>query len=77
MSDSRTLWENLQAHYNHGVSEVEDFLRIWQAAKPLIDGQRWQETDERLHHQLENAREWRQVCLDYFRTFAEGTHPTK
>jgi len=26
---------------------------------------------------LENAREWRQVCLDYFRTFAEGGNPTK
>ena len=71
MKDGRTLWENLQAHYDHGVSEVEDFLRIWQETKPAIDGQRWREVDERLHHQLENAREWRQVCLDYFRTFAE------
>ena len=72
MRDGHTLWENMQAHYDRGVSEVEDFLRIWQEAKPYIDEQRWQETDERLHHQLENAREWRQVCLDYFRTFAEG-----
>ena len=73
MKNGSTLWENLQQHYNHGVSEVEDFLRIWQEAKPYIDTQRWQETDERLHHQLDNAREWRQVCLDYFRTFAEGS----
>ena len=72
MRDGHTLWENMQAHYDRGVSEVEDFLRIWQEAKPYIDEQRWQETDERLHHQLENAREWRQVCLDYFRTFADG-----
>ena len=71
MKDGATLWENMQAHYNRGVSEVEDFLRIWQEAKPYIDEQRWKETDERLHHQLDNAREWRKVCLDYFRTFAE------
>ena len=73
MSDGHTLWENLQRHYDHGVSEVEDFLGIWQAAKPFIDEQRWQETDERLHHQLENAREWRKVCLNYFRSFVEGS----
>ena len=72
MANGKTLWENIQAHYNHGVSEVEDFLRIWQEAKTDIDEQRWQETQERLQHQLENAREWRQVCLDYFRSFAEG-----
>jgi len=33
--------------------------------------QRRKEVDERMQHQLENAREWRKVCLDYFRTFAE------
>ena len=73
MRDGRTLWTNLQLHYDRGVAEVQDFLRIWQEAKPYIDEQRWQETDERLRHQLENAREWRQVCLDYFRSFAEGS----
>ncbi len=72
MRDGRTLWENIQSHYDQGVTEVEDFLRIWQEARPYIDEQRWKHTDERLHHQLENAREWRQVCLDYFRSFAEG-----
>lgn len=71
MKDGNTLWEDLQMHYNRGVSEVEDFCRIWQQVKPEIDEQRWQEVDKRLQHQLENAREWRKVCLDYFRTFAE------
>ena len=71
MKDGNTLWEDLQMHYNRGVNEVEDFCRIWQQVKPEIDEQRWQEVDKRLQHQLENAREWRKVCLDYFRTFAE------
>ena len=71
MKDGNTLWEDLQMHYNRGVSEVEDFCRVWQQVKPDIDEQRWQEVDKRLQHQLENAREWRKVCLDYFRTFAE------
>ena len=72
MKDGSTLWESLQKHYDHGVNEVEDFLRIWQDAKPSIDEQRWKETDERLHHQLENAREWRKVCLDYFGSFVSS-----
>ena len=67
----RTLWEEMQYRYQRGVSEVEDFVRIWQQLKPAIDDQRWQEVDAKLHQQLSNAREWQQVCIDYFRQFAE------
>ncbi len=71
MNSGRTLWEELQYRYNRGVSEVEDFCKVWQDAKPFIDEQRWQEVDERMKHQLENAREWRDVCLKYFGSFVE------
>ncbi len=71
MNSGRTLWEEMQYRYQRGVSEVEDFCRIWQECKPYVDEQRWREVDERMQHQLENAREWRDVCLKYFRTFAE------
>ena len=67
----RTLWEEMQYRYQRGVSEVEDFVRIWQQLKPVIDDQRWQEVDAKLQKQLRNAREWQQVCVDYFRQFAE------
>lgn len=65
----RTLWEEMQYRYQRGVSEVEDFVRIWQQLKPCIDDQRWQEVDAKLQKQLRNAREWQQVCTDYFATF--------
>ena len=71
LKSGNTLWEELQARYDRGVREVEDFVRIWQEAKPSIDEQRWQETNERMQHQLENAKEWRKVCLDYFGTFVK------
>ena len=71
MLSGRTLWEEIQHRYQRGVSEVEDFVRIWQQLKPAIDDQRWQEVDAKLHQQLNNAREWQQVCVDYFRQFAE------
>ena len=67
----RTLWEEMQYRYNRGVSEVEDFVSIWQEAKPSIDDQRWQEVNDKLQKQLTDAREWRDVCLNYFGQFAK------
>ena len=69
MKSGRTVYEEMQYHYKRGVSEVEDFIRIWQEAKPAIDDQRWQEVDARMQHQLENARKWRDTCLNYFGSF--------
>ena len=69
LKSGRTVYEEMQYCYGRGVKEVEDFIRIWNEAKPLIDEQRWQETDARLQHQLENAKRWQKVCLDYFGSF--------
>jgi alpha-glucuronidase len=69
LNSGRTVYEEMQWCYNRGVGEVEDFIRIWQEAKPVIDEQRWQEVDKKLQEQLDNAREWRDVCLKYFGSF--------
>ena len=66
MNSGRTLWEEMQYRYNRGVGEVEDFIKIWQEAKPCIDEQRWQEVDSLLRFQLEDAKNWRDTCLKYF-----------
>jgi len=71
MKSGRMVYEEMQFHYNRGVEEVEDFVRIWQEVKPIIDEQRWQEVNTRMQHQLENAREWRKVRLDYFGSFSK------
>ncbi len=65
----RTVYEEMEYHYTRGVNEVEDFIRIWNEAKPYIDAQRWQEVDARLQHQLQNAQHWRTTCLTYFKSF--------
>ena len=71
MKSGRTVYEEMQYRYTRGVQEVEDFIRVWNEAKPYIDEQRWQEVDARLQHQLKNAKEWRKVCLDYFGSFTK------
>ena len=70
LKSGRTVLEEMTFRYNRGVSEVEDFLRVWQDVKPQIDDQRWQEVQDRLDHQLENAQLWRKTCLDYFGSFS-------
>ncbi|MBQ3630283.1 MAG: alpha-glucuronidase [Prevotella sp.] len=72
MNSGLTLWQELQEKYNSGVRDVERFCLIWDNMKPYFkdDMQRWNEVSVRLAHQLENAREWRDVCLTYFGTFA-------
>ena len=72
LKSGRTVYEEMEDRYTRGVHEVEDFIRVWQEAKPYIDEQRWQETDARLQHQLENAKQWRKVCLDYFGSFTKN-----
>lgn len=70
LKSGRSVLEEMEFRYSRGVSEVEDFIRIWNEAKPCIDQQRWQEVDARLQHQLDNAKQWRKVCLDYFGSFS-------
>jgi alpha-glucuronidase len=70
LKSGRTVLEEMAFRYNRGVSEVEDFLRVWQEVKPFIDEQRWQEIQDRLDHQLDNAKLWRKTCLDYFGSFS-------
>ena len=71
LKSGRTVLEEMDYRYARGVKEVEDFIRIWNEAKPCIDDQRWQEVDARLQHQLENAKEWQKVCMDYFSSFTK------
>ena len=71
MKDGSTLWESLQYHYNRGVITVEQHHNLWHnLMRHHVDEQRWREVDERLEDQLQNAREWRDVCLHYFGQFA-------
>ena len=71
MKDGSTLWESLQYHYNEGVLWTEHAHNLWHTKmRHYVDEQRWREVDERLEHQADNAREWRDVCLQYFGRYA-------
>ncbi|MCI0477815.1 MAG: hypothetical protein L0Y55_16350, partial [Anaerolineales bacterium] len=70
MSSGRTLWEELRQRYDQGIAFVQTMCDMWQSLESQIDRERFEHVSQRLVHQLDNAREWRDVCLEYFGRFA-------
>jgi len=71
MRNGRTLWDNLQQHYCDGVEKVKQFKSVWNAAKPFVDAERWQHVDTLLDVQYDNACEWKDTCLKYFKSLKD------
>ncbi|CAG0937232.1 Extracellular xylan exo-alpha-(1-_2)-glucuronosidase [Thermoflexales bacterium] len=69
LHNGRTLWEELQQRYHEGVAFVEKMREVWRRLQTDIDPQRHEHVTQRLNQQLENARWWREVCLNYFGQF--------
>lgn len=71
MRSGQTLWQELCTKYEAGVKAVQDYRYIWHyKMRPYVDQERWNHVDTLLNVQLHDAREWRDVCLDYFQTFS-------
>lgn len=70
MKNGKTLWTNLCCAYNQGVKEVEGYVDLWKTMRPYIDEQRFNAVSNRLQIQLQDARQWRDVCLGYFSAFS-------
>jgi alpha-glucuronidase len=68
MPSSRTLWEELIAHYDHGVAEVAAMQAQWQSLRGLIDERRFNDVTQRLAVQHEEALWWRDACIAYFQS---------
>jgi len=75
MHTGRTLWAELCRKYYAGVDSVRWMQRRWNALRPAIDPERWQQVDMRLAIQEKNAVEWRNACLLYFQTFSRQPLP--
>ena len=66
MRDGRTLWEALVAHYDRGVTQVEEMRTTWAGLQGYVDEERWARTRDFLDIQLAEARWWRDASLAYF-----------
>ncbi|MBR5100010.1 MAG: alpha-glucuronidase [Bacteroidales bacterium] len=74
MHSGRTLWEEMQRHYDTGVEQVRHFREVWAGMKPYVSARRHAEVSALLEKNEQDAIHWRDVCVDYFRTFAEPTN---
>lgn len=71
LRNGRSIMHELIVHYDMGVSEVERYVAQWQNMRKYVDKQRFEEVSARLSHQLENAKEWRDVCTKYFQSIEQ------
>ncbi len=71
MKSGNTLWEELQARYHRGVSEVEALQRSWAGLKGKVDDARFDAVTQNLAMQHRNAVWFRDAELAYFVQFAK------
>ncbi|MFW5802081.1 MAG: alpha-glucuronidase, partial [Spirochaeta sp.] len=71
MSSGRTLKDELKYRYARGVARAEQMHTIWKGLHGKIDSERWKAVLQKLWIQVEDAREWQEVCTAYFMPFSE------
>ncbi len=72
MASGRTLWEEMQAHYDAGIDYVEQMQATWQTLKADIDPAIFAHVTDKLDAQLKDATIWRDTCIAYFGRFASN-----
>lgn len=75
MTSGRTLWEELCTRYQQGVDGVRDMQKEWKKTNNWIDAERFRQVEMLLAIQEEEARWWRDACLQYFQTFSKQPLP--
>jgi alpha-glucuronidase len=69
LRSGKTLFEELQSHYDSGVEYVNRMRNTWKQLQGKLDPQRFEHVKNRLVKQEENAKLWRDVCMEYFGQF--------
>jgi alpha-glucuronidase len=75
MKSGKTLWDELCYKYYTGVDSVKSFIQQWNSIKNTIDAERFNQVQQMLHIQLQDAVWWRNACLLYFQTFSKQPIP--
>ena len=80
MRSGRTLWNELLARYDLGVSQVRDMRATWRSLDGRVDAERFAEVDAFLGIQESEAKWWRDASIAYFqsvsgRPLPVGVHP--
>jgi alpha-glucuronidase len=74
-ASGRTLWDELVVRYTEGAHEVKAMRAAWERLRPLVDKERFEETDSLLRIQEIEAEWWRDACIAYFQSFSHRPIP--
>lgn len=66
LKSGKTLLQHIYDTHFEGVEDVLAMIDIWDSLKSLIPEEAWQNTADKLHLQLLNSEEWRDVINSYF-----------
>jgi alpha-glucuronidase len=75
MKSGRTLWDELALRYQQGVDEVRAMQREWDSLSAAIDHERFVHVQTLLKRQEDDACDWRDACLLYFKQFSKQPLP--
>ncbi|MGB2759600.1 MAG: alpha-glucuronidase family glycosyl hydrolase [Maribacter stanieri] len=70
LNNGEILWDGIALKYQEGVDQVDDMIKTWEAAKPFLNEEQFNEVHMLLQIQLKEAKWWRDACLLYFQTFS-------
>jgi len=66
LKNGKTVIQHIYDTHFEGVDDVEGFIATWKSLKEYLPQSAYESVLSRLHRQLKNAREWRDVINTYF-----------
>jgi len=75
MDSGRIFWDELVYRYQMGVQYVTWMRETWDSLEPYIDARRFEEVKAKLAQHEADAADWRDTCVNYWRTFSGRPMP--
>ena len=66
LSSGKTVLQHIYDTHFEGAAMVEEFLSLWETLEKKIDQPVYERVGQRLKHQVQHSKEWRDVINSYF-----------
>ena len=71
LASGEMLWDGMVHRYDRGVAYVAGMRATWEGLRPLIDAERFAQTQTFLSIQQKEAQWWRDASIAYFQSIAK------
>ncbi|MEG8221697.1 alpha-glucuronidase family glycosyl hydrolase [Sphingomonas sp. HH69] len=76
LASGETLWDGMVHRYDRGVAYVAGMRGTWEGLRPMIDAERFAQTQTFLSIQQKEAQWWRDASIAYFQSIAKRPLPS-